>query len=290
MVKRNNTPFSKCPLCGYALQPLHSEESKNYFHCSRKICGHIVLKQKEQDRNREAFSDFPDYRQSSTSLWDKIKDSFWNATEESKTRKFWEELFLPETPGTLLEIGYGDLSWVLQACQRGWITESIHPNPASAEEYENKGIRVQQGIPEWSNYTDESFDAVVIRWALEEIDNPVFYLNQAWKKLKQGGRLVLIAWNENSLGHELYGSKWLPLHVPQYRQIFSMGSLHRCVSSAGIHEKLTLFSTSTGQLPQAFPIEPFHSQNDMEKTVQKRLKEAPLSGEALVLICQKTKK
>jgi len=69
-----------------------------------------------------------------------------------------------------------------------------------------------------------------------------------------------------------------------------MGSLHRCVSSAGIHEKLTLFSTSTGQLPQAFPIEPFHSQNDMEKTVQKRLKEAPLSGEALVLICQKTKK
>lgn len=288
-MKKNSSPSSHCPLCGYAQLPLCADAGvqEEWVRCSRKLCGHI--QRSRQIPSEYAAPVFLDYDPAPTSLWQRLKGTFESSLAfDAKDREHWEGLYLPDQPGHLLDIGAGDLRWVEKATTHGWTTESVHSNLLSVKSWQPKGLTITYGTPQWDSYPMDAFDAVLLRWALEQYSDPVDFLKKAWRVLKPGGRLVIIAWNSSSLGRELYGNKWLPLCIPQHFHIFSPGSLHKCFRLAGINEKFVFFSSFAGQLPQAFQVDPStEDQGELRKKASKLLKETPLCGEALVLACNK---
>lgn len=228
---------------------------------------------------------FTDYNPPVLSFWDKLKEPFDSElSAKNKARENWEKLFLPNNPGRLLDIGAGDLRWSKKAMDQGWTVESIHSNPTICEEWRKRNLNIQSGKPQWEDYSDETFDAVVVRWVLEAEKTPSALIENAWRVLKPNGRLILIAWNNSSYGYELYTEQWLPLCIGQYQHIFSPGSLRQCAIQAGVNKKIILFSSVAGQLPQSNPPAPETDLNELRKKALRLFSEEPLSGEALILI------
>lgn len=290
-MKKDNTPAHKCSVCGYALQPFHPEELLSWQRCSRKLCGHIQREPATAGVNSEAplFTDMAP-APALASLWEKLRETFDSGSQsDSKDRELWERLYLPETPGNLLELGAGDPSRIMKATELGWNAEAWHLSSKALQEWQNKGLKLKSGEPDWNSFLPESFDAVVIRWALEQSHDPIALLRNAWRILKPSGRLVIIAWNSHSLGYELYGTRWLPLSIPQHRQIYSPGSLRRSMALAEIGIKFALFTSFAGQLPQSLPAQPQSEVEALRQKALKQLREDSLCGEALVLVCEKQK-
>lgn len=224
------------------------------------------------------------------SLWGKLRDTFDSASQsDSKDRELWDRLYLPATPGTLLELGAGDPSRVMKVTALGWKAESWHLSSEALQPWRDKGLKLKSGEPVWNSYSPESFDAVVIRWALEQSADPIAQLRNAWKILKPSGRLVVIAWNSHSLGNELYGARWMPLSISQHRRLYSPGSLRRTAALAEIGIKFVLFTSFAGQLPQSHPAQPQSEMDALRQKALKQLREDPLCGEALVLVSEKQK-
>jgi len=291
-VKKDNAPACKCSVCGYALQPFHPEEPLGWERCSRKLCGHIQREPAVDDGASPEAPLFTDMAPApaSASLWGKLRETFDSGSQsDAKDREFWERLYLPETPGNLLELGAGDPSRIMKAIELGWKAEAWHLSAKALQEWQDKELNLKLGEPDWNSYTPESFDAVVIRWALEQSADPIALLKNAWRILKPSGRLVIIAWNSRSLGYELYEARWMPLSIPQHRQIYSPGSLRRSMALAEIRVKFALFASFAGQLPQATSAQPQPEVETLRRKALKQLREDPLCGEALVLVCEKQK-
>ena len=290
-MKKDNATAHKCSVCGYALQPFHPEEPLSWQRCSRKLCGHIQREPAPAGTNSESplFTDMAP-APAPASLWEKLRDTFDSASQsDSKDRELWDRLYLPETPGTLLELGSGDPARIMKATALGWTAESWHLSSRAPQQWQDKGLKLKSGEPDWNSCSPESFDAVVIRWALEQSADPIALLRNAWRILKPSGRLVIIAWNSHSLGNELYGARWMPLSIGQHRQLYSPGSLRRSVALAEIGVKFVLFTSFAGQLPQSLPAQPQSEMDTLRQKALKQLREDPLCGEALVLISEKQK-
>ncbi|MDI9401053.1 MAG: methyltransferase domain-containing protein [Verrucomicrobiota bacterium] len=288
-MKQDNPPAQKCSVCGYALQPLHPEAPGQWQRCSRKLCGHIQREPIATDSSDSPLFTDVAPAPAANSLWGKIRGSFENKTQSaSKDRELWERLYLPETPGKLLELGAGDPSAILNLTRLGWQQiEAWHLCPQAPQEWQEKGVSLKSGEPDLSSYPAESFDAVVLRWALEQSPEPLTLLKNAWRLLKPSGRFVLIAWNSNSLGCELFAAQWLPFTIAPHRRLYSPGSLRQSLALAKVQRKFALFTSFAGQLPQSQPPQPETETEALRQKALKQLEQDPLCGEALVLVADK---
>ena len=282
---KTNSHTHLCDLCGYHLHPLLPKENPGgWLRCSRKVCA--LLQRSHFHPEKPLPITFED-KLEPNSLWDRIKETFTNRLDDKER---WKTLYLPETPGLLLDIGTGDIHPVLNAAARGWNTHIIHTNSLLIEKYnQSNQIQISHTPPIWEKYASSPFDAIIIRWYLEQVPYPSQLLRSAWNSLIPGGRLIIFAWNASSYGHELYGKNWLPLHIPQFKYIFTASSLRQCLYAAGIKCRYNLFCSSAGQLPQSNPPAINQDVHELHKKIAHILKEEPMSGEALILTCNKHK-
>lgn len=135
-------------------------------------------------------------------------------------------------PGSLLDAGCGDGSFLQTAQKKGWQVVGCEADLNRASYCgEVLGIEV---------YTDlsgllgqKTFDVVVCRYSLEHFNDPSRELQVFRKLLAPGGRLLILVPNLASVQAKLFGRQWFQLLPADHVHHFTPATLKALVSKAG---------------------------------------------------------
>ncbi len=135
----------------------------------------------------------------------------------------------------LLDVGAGfgvQLEYFIDRC--GVVGTSLDFDPKTAEHSVVKGIAaVRTGDLLDAGFAAESFDVVTMYETLEHVYHPKTTLEEAYRILKPGGRLVVEVPDFNSPLRKLFQRFWFAMMVPTHLHHFTKGSLRSVVTAAG---------------------------------------------------------
>lgn len=189
-------------------------------------------------------------------------------SNEKRLRNQWENLYLPDSGGTLLDLGNGDPRWLAKAKRRGW-------TPKYQKEFPTDGL------------SGNSYNAITLRWILEYHPQPQEVVRQAYQLLAPGGRMVILLNNVTALGMECYRENWLPLTLPYVRRIFSLNAFRKFLKQCGIREYFTFLTTSVGHHPASGKTAKSTGSQENKPELPECEKTDFLQGENLVIVFDK---
>lgn len=137
-------------------------------------------------------------------------------------------------PGRLLEIGC-NLGYLLNvAGRRGWKAIGLELSEFAARHArERVGVDARCTAFEEAGFTDDAFDAVIMRDVLEHVRDPRAVLSEVRRVLRPGGFLGLSMPNFASLDAQLGGPAWRHLHPEQHLFHFTPETLRRLLAECG---------------------------------------------------------
>ena len=139
---------------------------------------------------------------------------------------------------TLLDLGCGNGTFLVQAETAGWRAEGIDPDPASVAEARGRGLTAHLGTLDDHPLIPESFDAVTLSHVIEHLVDPVATLAECRRLLRPGGLLWIATPNLASPGYRQYGRDWLGVDAPRHLVLFTPESLRRTFEQAGFDLEL----------------------------------------------------
>jgi 2-polyprenyl-3-methyl-5-hydroxy-6-metoxy-1,4-benzoquinol methylase len=156
-------------------------------------------------------------------------------------------MFLADRPpGTLLDVGCGDGTFLAAMARRGWQVSGIDFDPVAVEAARTVlGLDVHVATIESVAARGQTFDVVTASHVIEHVPDPIEFLSHCRRLLRPGGRLVLKTPNADSFGSRLYGRAWRGLEPPRHLHIFTLEALERSARKAGF-TNCNVFTTSVG--------------------------------------------
>lgn len=143
---------------------------------------------------------------------------------------------------SLLEIGFGDGSFIRLAHEDGWNVHGLDVSPLFVEHAQHKLAlpNIRQGTIEESDYPDESFDVIAAFNYIEHVPDPRNTLKHLRRILRADGLLVLLCPNLSGIYHsvapEIFGGteplniSWVP---PMHLSYFNKENFERLLESEG---------------------------------------------------------
>lgn len=135
-------------------------------------------------------------------------------------------MYLPAVAnGRLLEVGCGNGEMLRNMQALGWSVHGVDFDEAAVARAREKGLDVSHGDLHSQAYADNYFDAIVMSHVIEHVHDPRAVLQECYRILKPGGRLVMVTPNTDSWGHRLFGRHWRGLEPPRHLHIFNIEAL-----------------------------------------------------------------
>ena len=152
-----------------------------------------------------------------------------------------------QTPGRLLDVSCGDGATIARMRELGWDAEGVDPDLGAVEAARARGLRVAHGTLAAQGYPDERFDAVTLIHSIEHVHDPRAEVEECFRVMAPGGRLVIETPNAAAWCHRLLGAAWRGLEPPRHLQVFTLGTLARLAREAGFHvERLRSTAKAAG--------------------------------------------
>jgi len=169
-----------------------------------------------------------------TSLWQRLVGYAFYLHPPLRRKLDRQVMFLARRhSGRLLDIGCAS-GWFLQNMQwLGWKVEGVDIDPVGAEKARKRGIAVRLGTLEGQHYPDNIFDAITMSHVVEHLHKPIATLQECYRILKPGGRIVIITPNTESMAHKRFKEFWMPLDTPRHLNLFTSMSMTLAVERAG---------------------------------------------------------
>jgi SAM-dependent methyltransferase len=131
-------------------------------------------------------------------------------------------------PTTLVDIGCGDGSFLLEARQAGWTVLGTEVN----DRIPSPGLEI------WGSLDDlrprAPFGCITLWHSLEHLRHPTQALADLAQMLVPGGTFVVAVPDSRGLQARLFGRHWLHLDVPRHLYHFSLPSLRAAFDQAGL--------------------------------------------------------
>ena len=131
-------------------------------------------------------------------------------------------------PSTLVDIGCGDGSFLLEARQAGWTVLGTEVN----NRIPSPGLEI------WGSLDDlkarAPFGCITLWHSLEHLRNPIQALADLTEMLVPGGTFVVAVPDSAGYQARLFGADWLHLDVPRHLYHFSLPSLRAELDRAGL--------------------------------------------------------
>ena len=145
---------------------------------------------------------------------------------------------LPKPPRRprLLDVGFGDGSFLRFMREAGWDVAGLEVDDAAVAAARSTGIDAESGTLEHAPYAPESFDAVTLSHVIEHVHDPVAALQACARVLRPSGVLWLATPNLDSPGHRRFGRDWFGLDPPRHLVLFGVDSVDRALGKAGFGE------------------------------------------------------
>lgn len=140
---------------------------------------------------------------------------------------------LPADGGRLLDVGFGDGTFLITARSMGWDVVGVDADPEVIKNARVLGLTAYQGGVEVLTGMDDSFDVITMSHVIEHLADPMAAIRRSYALLKSGGQIWLETPNIDSLGHLRFGRDWRGLEAPRHLVLFSSASLKRALLHAG---------------------------------------------------------
>jgi SAM-dependent methyltransferase len=142
---------------------------------------------------------------------------------------------LPKRAGRprLLDVGFGDASFLRAMGAAGWEVAGLEFDPKAVEAARDLGLEVAEATLETAPYEPGSFDAITLSHVIEHLHDPVAALKTCFRLLRPGGMLWLATPNLDSPGHRRFGANWFGLDPPRHLVLFNRRALERALGAAG---------------------------------------------------------
>lgn len=136
--------------------------------------------------------------------------------------------------GRLLDVGSGNGQFIRRMRSLGWDASGVDPDRAAVDYCLTQGLNVFHGtitdVP-----PEPRYDVITVNHVIEHVPDPVSLLLECKRRLTpRTGRLMIMTPNLNSLGHRWFGRYWRGLETPRHLMLYSLPSLRKCASLAGL--------------------------------------------------------
>jgi SAM-dependent methyltransferase len=131
-------------------------------------------------------------------------------------------------PSTLVDIGCGDGSFLLEARQAGWTVLGTEVN----DRIPSPGLEIWGSLDDLR--TRAPFGCITLWHSLEHLRDPMRALADLAEMLVPGGTFVVAVPNSRGMQARLFGRHWLHLDVPRHLFHFSLPSLRAELDRAGL--------------------------------------------------------
>jgi len=118
--------------------------------------------------------------------------------------------------GTLLDVGCGAGSLLLEARDAGWTCMGLELNALAGEHARSLGLSVLTGSLEERAADLETFDVITLSQVLEHLDSPTHAIASLTKLLKPGGVLIIESPNLFGLYPRILGARWYGFAFDQH--------------------------------------------------------------------------
>jgi SAM-dependent methyltransferase len=142
--------------------------------------------------------------------------------------------YIPNGKG--LDIGCGNGKFIRDMNSLGWQFEGVEFNPIAVDICRKAGLKVFHGDLHIAAFKSNSFDIVSARQVIEHIPDPVNFINEIARILKNGGRLVLKTPNSKAFGRRWFGASWFANEIPRHLVLFCPANLNMITERFGLRQ------------------------------------------------------
>lgn len=158
----------------------------------------------------------------------------WPIGSHRRRRAWVQRLCLPDAGGSVLEIGTGSGRNLAVLRDRGWTVFGHDIDPVSASKASERfGIEVHAGPIADLPFADGTFDAVLLHHVVEHLREPERDLRDCRALLADGGTLVVITPNIDSIGARLLRRRWRGLEPPRHLFIYNVPTMRALLERVG---------------------------------------------------------
>lgn len=148
------------------------------------------------------------------------------------------------TPGEdVLDVGCGMGFSLLELLNLGCKPYGVDPNLQASRLARKFKIPFHLGYIEDKPFNDKKFDLICASQVLEHTGDPVKFLSDCKKRLKDNGRLVLSFPNIDAWYRKMLGERWLHWHLPYHYDFLTRNGVYIVAKECGL--KIVAIQTMT---------------------------------------------
>ena len=144
--------------------------------------------------------------------------------------------------GKVLDVGCGSGKRLKYLQDLGWDTTGTDVDKEAVKNEQNKGLNIETGNLEDLNLPSNYFDAITLNHVLEHIPNPSVLINECYRLLKHGGKIIIVVPNNLSWGHKLYKENWRGIEPPRHLWVFNRNLLLSLLEKNNINKTISIKS------------------------------------------------
>jgi 2-polyprenyl-3-methyl-5-hydroxy-6-metoxy-1,4-benzoquinol methylase len=136
--------------------------------------------------------------------------------------------------GRLLDFGCGGGSFIVRMADQGWKVIGLDASVGAVREIQEKlGLKALVGSLPHPDLKPETFDVITMWHSLEHVHEPKQILQEAWKLLVPGGRLLIATPNIESWPFYWFGQSWFGLDLPRHLIHFCPKTIRSMLETTG---------------------------------------------------------
>jgi len=133
---------------------------------------------------------------------------------------------------SVLDVGCATGALLAFLRDRGWRVTGVEISPCAEYALKTRNLDVRNLPLEESKFSSGSFDAVLASHLIEHLNDPLSFLTETYRVLKNGGRVFITTPNISGFQARLYGGRWRSA-IFDHLYLFSVRTLTKLLKSAG---------------------------------------------------------
>jgi len=223
-----------CACCGgFVFKPALDCEDFNFVRCVS--CGLVQRNpQPVRDEIIARYSavfggDYLSYELENEAAFLKLQQL---ALRDAKFDKLEKTLFRAKEPPSVNDVGCATGALLAYLRDRGWRVTGVEISPCA--EYARKERRLDvRSVPfEENKFPQEHFDVVLASHLIEHLNDPVSFLTEANRVLKEGGLIFITTPNISGFQARIYGGRWRSA-IFDHLYLFSVRTLSKMLKKTG---------------------------------------------------------
>ena len=135
--------------------------------------------------------------------------------------------------GRVLDVGFGDGSFLQRAEEAGWEAIGLDPDPVACANAKEAGLNVECApLSEFATRAGR-FGYVTMAHVVEHVHDPRETLKLLFELVEPGGQLWIDTPNIGSAGHKCFAENWHGLDAPRHLVIFNWDSITQLLREVG---------------------------------------------------------